>query len=428
MTAIHYQRPYLYPKQLEALFHSKRFGLVEASTKAGKTVGCVVWLFEQALQGKPGHQFWWVAPSRFQAKIAFSRLKHGVHPSAYTTNETELTINVLNGASIVFKTGEDPDKLYGEDVYAAVIDEASRVREEAWIAVRSTLTATRGPARIIGNVKGRKNWFYNLSRRAEKEMGDPKSNLHYAKIISHDAVKAGVLAAEEVEDARKNLPEHAFKELYLAEPADDGGNPFGGDAAIEKCFIPALTHRPVVSWGWDLAKSVDWTVGVGLDAEGKMSEFYRWQSSWRDTIRRIVDITGNSVPALVDATGVGDPVLEYLQTEGRKNIRGFKFSASSKQQLMEGLAIAIQQEEIGIVGIKESTANIPGNQVGIELKTFEYQYTRTGVTYGAPSGEHDDCVCGLALAWKQFRKPDAPAWVKSALRFVAPSHVPIFAR
>jgi hypothetical protein len=33
-------------------------------------------------------------------------------------------------------------RLYGEDVYGAVIDEASRMKEDAWIAVQSTLTAT----------------------------------------------------------------------------------------------------------------------------------------------------------------------------------------------------------------------------------------------------------------------------------------------
>ena len=33
--------------------------------------------------------------------------------------------------------------------------EASRAREEAWHALRSTLTATRGKVRVIGNVKER---------------------------------------------------------------------------------------------------------------------------------------------------------------------------------------------------------------------------------------------------------------------------------
>jgi hypothetical protein len=33
-----------------------------------------------------------------------------------------------------------------------------------------------------------------------------------------------------------------------------------------------------------------------------------------------------------------------------------------------------------------------------ELKAFEYVYKRLGVSYSAPEGMHDDCVCSLALA------------------------------
>jgi hypothetical protein len=66
--------------------------------------------------------------------------------------------NVFNRAVIRFKSGEKTDSLYDEDVWAAVLDEASRMREEAFHAIRSTLTATRGKVRLIGNAKGRKNW------------------------------------------------------------------------------------------------------------------------------------------------------------------------------------------------------------------------------------------------------------------------------
>jgi len=388
--------------------------IVTHNTKAGKTVACIIWILEQALQGNPSEQFWWIAPSRFQAKIAFKRMQHSVGNGIQSTNETDLVVNLINGTSIWFKTGEDPDKLYGEDVHAAVIDEASRVREEAFVAVRSTLTATRGPIRIIGNVKGRKNWFYAMSRRAEA--GEP--DMHFAKIVSTDAIAAGVIALEEVESARRQMPEAAFKELYLAEPADDGGNPFGGDDAIDRCLQPALSQKKVQCWGWDLAKSVDWTVGIGLDEDGRMAAFYRWQGSWKSTINRIREIS-KGVPTLIDATGVGDPVLEYLQeTDAERGlIKGFKFTSASKQQLMEGLAIAIQREEVGFI-----------DKVAKELKSFEYQYTRTGVVYCAPEGQHDDCVCGLALAWKQYRKPDAPAWVQAAKDFRPPKFLQIFAR
>jgi hypothetical protein len=33
-----------------------------------------------------------------------------------------------------------------------------------------------------------------------------------------------------------------------------------------------------------------------------------------------------------------------------------------------------------------------------ELEQFEYELTRTGVRYSAPTGYFDDCVCALSLA------------------------------
>ncbi len=133
------------------------------------------------------------------------------------------TLTLANGAVIWLKGSDNPDSLFGEDVYAAVIDEATRCKETTWHALPTTLTATAGPMRIIGNVRGRKNWAYPLARKAEA--GEPE--MHYARLIAHDAVEAGILAAEEIEDARRQLPETVFRELYLAEPSDDEGNPFG---------------------------------------------------------------------------------------------------------------------------------------------------------------------------------------------------------
>jgi len=73
-------------------------------------------------------------------------------------------------------------------------------------------------------------------------------------------------------------------------------------------------------------------------------------------------------------------------------IDGLKFTSQSKQQLMEGLATAIQQ---GIIGF-------PDGIIVNELEVFEYQFTANGVRYSAPSGFHDDCVMALALAWLNF--------------------------
>jgi hypothetical protein len=385
-----YKRPWLYKKQLEAIFHDKRYGCVEASTKAGKTVGCIVWLFEQALQGKTGDNYWWVAPIFPQAKIAYRRLKRFMPPKLCNTNEQELRIDLPNGACMWFKGADNPDSLYGEDVKAAVGDEASRWKEDAWFALRSTLTATRGKVRLIGNVKGRKNFFYQMCRRAEA--GDP--DMAYHVITAYDAVDGGVLKLAEVEDAKRQLPEQVFNELYLCKPSDDGGNPFG-IKQIQDCIAP-LSSRDPVCWGIDLAKSYDWTVAIALDEHGSVCRFERWQSPWEDTISKIKSLVTKG-RALIDSTGVGDPVVEALQKGAAGRFEGFKFTQASKQQIMEGLAVAIQSRSIAY----------PKGHISIELESFEYEYTRTGVRYSAPQGLHDDCVCALALALSIYSQPRA---------------------
>src|SRR5689334_5599802 len=117
-----YQRPWMYAKQEAAIFAPERIVCIEASTKSGKTVGCMVWLAEQAMGGKAGRNYWWVAPIYPQAKIAYRRLKRGLPAQVFTANENELTLTLANGAVIWFKGADRPDSLYGEDVYAAVID------------------------------------------------------------------------------------------------------------------------------------------------------------------------------------------------------------------------------------------------------------------------------------------------------------------
>lgn len=388
MRSIRFSRPKLYDKQYAAIYPVARYAVIEASTKAGKTVGCLVWLIEQAVKGRDGQNFWWVAPVFSQAKIAFRRAKRMIPRDCYEPNETEQKITLLTGAVIWFKGADKPDTLYGEDVYAAVIDEATRVKDEAWHAVRSTLTATKGHVRLIGNVKGRKNWAYKLARKAES--GTP--DMHYAKLTAYDAVEAGVLTIEEIEDAKRQLPENVFKELYLAEPSEDGGNPFGLDAIAKQINAQGLSPLKPHSWGWDLAKKHDYTVGIALDEFGDVCRLERWQTSWLDTERKIIEATGDC-SAWVDSTGVGDPVLERL-VKDRHQFHGYHFTSASKQQLMEGLAVAIQQSRI----------RYPAGHIVNELESFEYELTRTGVRYTAPEGLFDDCVCALALAVHGFTR------------------------
>lgn len=344
----------------------------------------------------------------------------GLTKGSFTAIDTPTPrIKTIVGTWIWFKSADNPDALYGEDVYGAVADEASRTSTESYHALYSTLTATRGKLRAIGNVKGRKNWFYELSRRAEAEMREAAAanrpaTMRYAKITAEDAREAGVIDQDAIDEARRDLPENVFRELYYAEPGDDTGNPFGL-AHIAACTREGLADGPVVAWGIDLAKRQDYFVCIGLNASGGVAAFHRWRGvPWRNSIQRVWRLVGEDTPALVDSTGLGDPVLEELQFE-HGNFYGYHFSSVSKQKLMEGLAVSIQSEEI----------TFPEGLIRYELELFEYMEKPTGVRYSAPEGKHDDCVAALALA-RQMWTEVAPG--DNVMKFYAATSAKLAAR
>ena len=199
----------------------KRFTITEACTKSGKTFSHIFWLFAishsddtQGRKVKAGDEFWWIAPVYSQAEIAFKRIIRKIAASKqYQINHTKLSITTPEGTIITFKTADNPNTLYGENVHAFVFDEFSRAKEEAWFALRTTITYTKAKGKFIGNVVA-KNWAWDMARRAEKGT-DP--DFEYFKINAYQAVDAGILSLDEVEQAKKDLPPRIFKMLYMAE-------------------------------------------------------------------------------------------------------------------------------------------------------------------------------------------------------------------
>jgi hypothetical protein len=404
MTAvkINYTRPPLFKYQADILDCPARYTVTIASTKVGKTASHIVWLFEQALQCSANQSVWWVAPTFFQAKIAFDRMKVQIsNQNFYKANETNLIITLITGSKIYFKTAEKPDNLYGDDVYAVVFDEFTRARETAWFALRSTITSTGGKCKFIGNAMSKKNWGYKLAMKAK---GGDDPNYAFFKITAYDAADAGMLTKdgrpfrEEIESAKQDLPEAVFNELYLAEASEDGSNPFGMKY-IAMCCQPTLSTQPSACYGIDLARKVDSVSIIGLDKLGTMSHYHNFSKvGWQQTIDTVRYLP--KVPMAMDSTGVGDVVLSQVE-QVQQQVEGYIFTQGSKQRLMEGLAVAIQSRKI-IIADDGDVVNGTG-KLRHQLEQFEIEYTRTGVSYSAPEGEHDDDVVALALAWHKWQ-------------------------
>lgn len=301
-------------------------------------------------------------------------------------------IDTISGGRIDFWTmassSADRSKVgRGRKYKVIVLDEFAHARypESDWTkSISPTLADLDGNAWFFSTPWGR-NYFWQLWSRGG-------SHENWASWQMPTRCNPYIPSVA-IERARQDLPADAFAQEYEAKFLDDAANPFGLKA-INAC-LQDLTIGPAVAYGIDLAKSHDWTVIIGLDSDGKVCEFHRYQKDWGATKAHILDTVG-STPTLIDSTGVGDAVVEDVQRVS-PNIQGFKFTSLSKQQLMEGLMAAVQSCRVGV--LRGTLQN--------EMEAFQYHYRPTGVRYEAPSGMHDDCVMALGLAWRQFDEQTA---------------------
>lgn len=354
------------------LDNSSRFRVVMCGRRFGKSELSQIEIISEALRG---HNVSYITPTYKLAKTFFEKLATLI---PFPANKSELIIQFPTGGTVEFFTGERLDNLRGRKFHFVVVDEASFIPnlEDGWLnSIRPTLTDYKGKALFLSTPKG-KNYFYSLFMKNE---GDWKS----FKFSTYDNP---YIDKTEIDDARSQLPHAVFEQEYMANPMENASNPFGIQH-IEAC-VTQLSNKATKFIGIDLAKSFDYTVIIGLDEVGHVSYFERFQSDWKQTREKILTLN-KSIPILIDSTGVGDAITEDLQRHF-PNMTGFKYTAHSKQQLMELLASTIQQKQIGY----------PVGVIKDELDVFEYQFTSSGVRYNAPSGFHDDCVNALALANK----------------------------
>lgn len=128
-----------------------------------------------------------------------------------------------------------------------------------------------------------------------------------------------------------------------------------------------------------------------------MTYLDRFRKPHRETMNTIVQKVKRT-RCLVDSTGTGDALVEDLQRRGDMQVLGFTFSERSRQDLLEGLALAIQEGSISFPDFKTTDGK---GSLRDELEAFEFVYTTRGVRYDVPSGS-DDLVMALALAVKRM--------------------------
>lgn len=370
----------LHINQQKVVDAHKRFTALSCGRRFGKTALAINLLAETSIAGQPAGYF---TPTYKLLDGTFNECLRTLDPIISRKNDHQF-IELITGGRIDFWSLENEMAGRSRKYKRTIVDEAAFVKNlwDRWTeAIRPTLTDLKGDAFLMSTPKG-KNDFHKIWQKGRS--GDAGWTSWQMSTYDNPYIDPS-----EIDEAKKDLPELAFSQEYLAEFNENIANPFGSQF-IQQCIYP-LSTQPVAVYGIDLAKSTDWTVILGMDSNGNTCYFDRFQTDWRTTKQKIQALPKAAI--LIDSTGVGDPITEDLQRDGL-DVTGFKFSQTSKQQLMEGLQAAIHQRKI----------SFPDGVIVSELEIFEYTFTATGVRYSAPSGFHDDCVMALALATQHVKQ------------------------
>src|SRR3989304_9208154 len=277
------------PRRVFVPYHarSQRWAVLVAHRRAGKTVACINDVIAKALQLKRQHgRYAYVAPFLAQAKeVAWEYLKRFALPALKDKNESELWVELLNGARIRIHGADNPDRLRGAYLDGVVLDEYADMRTSVWgEVVRPMLADYQGWAPFIGTPKGR-NEFFQLWDRSQADRRWFSAMLR--------ASETGLLPANELQDARGDMtPEQYEQEFECSFEAAILGAYFGKEIAQAGregriCSVPYEPLLPV-NTAWDLGKGQHMAVWFWQMVGSEIRVIDHHQGSQNDSIPETV--------------------------------------------------------------------------------------------------------------------------------------------
>jgi hypothetical protein len=199
------------PRPHQADLHRalKRFNVLVAHRRFGKTVFCINELIAKAAANpKPEARYGYVAPLLTQAKdVAWVYLKRFTAPiPGIEVSETELWVQLPNGARIRLYGADNADRLRGLYFDGVVLDEYAQMSPRVWPeVVRPMLADRQGWALFIGTPMGR-NHFCALYEQAMTD-----ADWLARRFPASDT---GILAVAELTAARRAMSAQAFAQEF----------------------------------------------------------------------------------------------------------------------------------------------------------------------------------------------------------------------
>jgi predicted phage terminase large subunit-like protein len=308
--------PHLHKGQKDVWDDPARFLVLDAGRRWGKSrLGGLLSLTEALQAGR----WWWVWPNYPNSAVGWRMLKHlGLQIPTAQKNEVDRLIHFGTGGWVQIKSADKPDSLRSEGLDGVIVDEAAHIRrfKEMWEqALRPALSDRKGRAVFISSPKGF-NDFFELF-----QMGD--SGAEDWSAYQFPTWTNPFIDPDEIEAAKRDLPELVFRQEYGAEFVQLAG------ALFKREYFRVVDDEPATIRQvryWDLAvstkTSADYTCGVkvGVTSDGTIVivDVQRGRWEWPTALRIIGDTSrmdGPSVTQGVEDVGMQKGMYQMLLAE-----------------------------------------------------------------------------------------------------------------
>lgn len=397
--------PVLHPAQEVIRASKARYRVLACGRRFGKTLVITDEGVEMLALGKRVGYF---NLSYGQGKEVWEDFKRLAKPITSHKDESARRIETITGGVLEMwslDNEETAKNSRGRKYDLVIIDEAAfiPILLSVWDKViQPMLMDTQGRALFSSSPNGL-NDFYTLFQRGQDPLKPNWQSFQYPTSANPH------IRAEEIEQARADKPDQAFRQEIMAEFMADGSGVFRGVSAVATAPIPGVMESGMkYVMGVDWGKKNDFTVIVVFCVHTMrmvaMERFNRIDYHFqRERLKRVIDVWKPAM-CLVEQNSIGEVNIEELRRDGI-DIVDFTMTGISKPPLIEQLAIAIEKEQITLQ---------PDPVLLNEMNAYTMKRTATGRwQYEAPSGMHDDTVVALALAYEAALRSQVvglPAW------------------
>lgn len=347
-----------------------------------------------------------VTPTLKQAKEIYKTITGAIAESGIvkSSNATDLTIRLINGSSINFKSAEQgEDSLRGYTCNGILcIDEAAFIDDNIFNVILPWVDFHKANILLTSTPFIKSGFFYTYYNYGLEHQHNCETIDWCNEIFKEDILK--VMPLERLEMYKQTLPKNTFKTEYLGEWLDDDGTVFVNFNNCLKETSISKEDKLFIGIDWSNQGENDFTVISMFNQKGEqvyLKYFNNLTPTVQiDTIAQIlIPLQSQIVSIQTELNSIGTPYTDLLKQRSQiltNKIIGFNTTNPSKSALVVNMQNAFEQKQVTILYDEKQRREF-GHY------TATYNTKTRNVSYNAPKGLNDDCVIATMLAYDAYK-------------------------